>query len=57
MKELQVQTQLPLINGNFEEVRVSLEETLEKYKGIVVTEDSLKDCKQTKADLKKLVLV
>lgn len=54
MKELQVQTQLPLINGNFEEVRVSLEETLEKYKGIVVTEDSLKDCKQTKADLKKI---
>ena len=36
---------------NFEEVKASLIEGAEKYKGILVTEDGLKDCKATQKDL------
>ena len=54
MKNLQVNKVLPVINANFEEVKVSLIETMEKYKGIVVTEDGLKDCKATQKDLAKI---
>lgn len=36
---------------NFEEVKLSLVETMDKYKGIVVTEEGLKDCKATQRDL------
>ncbi len=54
MRELQVNKVLPVINANFEEVKVSLIETMEKYKGIVVTEEGLKDCKATQKDLAKI---
>lgn len=54
MKNLQVNKVLPVINANFEEVKVSLIETMEKYKGIVVTEGGLKDCKATQKDLAKI---
>ncbi|NMF04540.1 DUF1351 domain-containing protein [Clostridium beijerinckii] len=51
MKELQVNKQLPVISTNFEEVKASLIETVNKYKGIVVTEEGLKDCKATQKEL------
>lgn len=51
MKEIQINKQLPVINMNFEEVKASLVENMEKYKGIIVTEESLKDCKATQKDL------
>lgn len=54
MKDLQVNKVLPVINANFEEVKISLIETMDKYKGIVVTEEGLKDCKATQKDLAKI---
>lgn len=51
MKELKVSKQLPVITTNFEEVKASLKETISKYKGIVVTEEGLKDCKATQKEL------
>lgn len=51
MKELEVNKQLPVVQTNFEEVKISLLEEMNKYKGIIVTEDSLKDCKATQKDL------
>ncbi|MGG7215401.1 DUF1351 domain-containing protein, partial [Clostridium nigeriense] len=43
--------QLPVITTNFEEVKANLIANMEKYKGLVVTEESLKDCKATQKDL------
>lgn len=54
MKELEVIKQLPVLNANFEDVKASLIETLNKYKGIIVTEDGLKDCKATQKELSSL---
>ena len=54
MKELQVNKQLPVVTTNYEEVRVSLLSEMDKYKGIIVTEESLKDCKATQKDLASL---
>jgi len=54
MKELIVKTTNATVNVNFEEVKASLVENLEKYKGIVVTDDNLKDCKDIQKDLSKL---
>lgn len=54
MKELEVSKVLPVINANFEEVKESLNQSLEKYKGIIVTEESLQDCKKTQKDLSKV---
>ncbi len=51
MKEIVLNKQLPIINMNFEEVKASLIETTEKYKGIIVTEEGLKDCKATQKEL------
>lgn len=51
MKELEVNKQLPVISTNFEEVKSSLVASMDKYKGIVVTEESLKDCKATQKEL------
>lgn len=51
MKEIQVNTQLPVIKTNFEEVKESLIVNLEKYKGIVVTEENQKDCKAMQKEL------
>ncbi|MBD7914524.1 DUF1351 domain-containing protein [Clostridium sp. Sa3CUN1] len=54
MKELIVKTTNATVNVNFEEVKASLVENLEKYKGIVVTDDNLKDCKDIQKGLSKL---
>lgn len=54
MKELEVSKVLPVINANFEEVKESLSQNLKKYKGIVVTEETLQDCKKTQQDLNKV---
>ncbi|MGG7099156.1 DUF1351 domain-containing protein [Clostridium sardiniense] len=51
MREIEVKKQLPVISINFEEVKVSLQDTMSKYEGIVVTEEGLKDCKATQKDL------
>ena len=51
MKDIEINKQLPVITMNFEEVKASLVENMEKYKGIIVTEESLKDCKATQKDL------
>ena len=54
MKELEVNKQLPIIKANFDEVKESLNQSLEKYKGIIVTEETLQDCKKTQHDLSKV---
>lgn len=54
MKELVISKQLPVLTANFEDVKASLAETLNKYKGIVVTEEGLKDCKATQKELSSL---
>ena len=54
MKELEVNKQLPVITANFDEVKESLNQSLEKYKGIIVTEETLQDCKKTQQDLSKV---
>ena len=54
MKELEVIKQLPVLNANFEDVKASLTDTLNKYKGIIVTEEGLKDCKATQKELSSL---
>lgn len=54
MRELEVQKELPVIKTNYEEVKISLVETVNKYKGMVVTEDTLKDCKATQKELASL---
>lgn len=47
--------QLPQqIDGNFEELKKSLEDDLQKYNSIVVTPDSIAAAKKTRADLNKL---
>lgn len=51
MKEIIVNTQLPVIKTNFEEVKESLIVNLEKYKGIIVTEENQKDCKAMQKEL------
>lgn len=51
MKDIVLNKQLPIISMNFEEVKLSLVETMDKYKGIVVTEEGLKDCKATQREL------
>lgn len=55
MKELKIINKtLPVIESNFTEVKNSLDEALAKYKGIIVTDDNLKDCKGVQTDLNKL---
>ncbi|MFL0167702.1 DUF1351 domain-containing protein [Candidatus Clostridium helianthi] len=51
MKDLEVIKELPIIKTNFKDVKVSLKETIAKYKGIVVTEEGLQDCKATQKEL------
>lgn len=48
---IQVNKQLPVITMNFDEIKANLIENMEKYKGLVVTEDGLKDCRATQKDL------
>lgn len=42
---------LPVIEINFDEMKKALSDTLKKYKGIVVTEQTLKGCKTTQKEL------
>ncbi|WP_291563635.1 MULTISPECIES: DUF1351 domain-containing protein [unclassified Clostridium] len=51
MKKIELNKQLPVITMNFEEVKNSLADTVEKYKGIIVTEEGLQDCKATQKEL------
>ena len=47
--ELQVlQQSIPVVEFNKEDLRVFLEQQLEKYKNLVVTVDTEKDCKKAK---------
>lgn len=54
MKEIELKKELPVIQFNFEEVKKSLEETVKRYKNIIVTEETLKDCKADKRELASL---
>jgi hypothetical protein len=51
MKDLKVTKELPVIKSNFKDVKTSLTETIAKYKGLVVTEEGLQDCKATQKEL------
>ena len=53
--ELQVlQQSIPVVGFNKEELKVFLEQQLEKYKNLVVTAETEKDCKKAKTELGKL---
>jgi phosphoglycerate-specific signal transduction histidine kinase len=54
MQDLNVQIQLPEIKSNLEGVKKYLELEVEKYKGLIVTEETLKDCKDTQKELSAL---
>lgn len=54
MLDIRLNKQLPVVSMNFEEVKASLVQTTSKYKGLIVTEDTLKDCKSDKRDLASL---
>lgn len=56
MSELQIKVskKLGTIETNFEEIEKNLKTTLANYKGIVVTEDTLKESKKDVAELRKL---
>jgi hypothetical protein len=50
-----IENQVPeVIEFNFEELKAWLDESLDKYKGLVVTEDGVKDAKADRAKLNKL---
>ena len=53
MLDIKLEKQLPVVQMNFEEVKASLILGAEKYKGILVTEESLKDCKIMQKELSK----
>lgn len=56
MSELQIKVskKLGTIETNFEEIEKNLKITLANYKGIIVTEDTLKESKKDVAELRKL---
>lgn len=51
MQELKVQAKQANIETNFAEVRENLKFSLEKYRGLLVSEETLKDCKATQKEL------
>ena len=51
MLNIELNKQLPVITMNFAEVKKSLVEGSLKYKGLVVTEEGLKDCKAMQGEL------
>ena len=51
MQELKIQAKQANIETNFTEVRENLKCSLEKYKGLLVSEETLKDCKATQKEL------
>ena len=54
MKEIELNKQLPVVSINYEEVKAYLLEEMEKYKGLVVTEETLKGCKEKQKELASL---
>lgn len=55
MKQLEIIDQvLPVISINFDEVKASLSETLSKYEGIIVTEETLTDCVAMQKELSRV---
>lgn len=54
MLDLIVKQQLPVITTNFDLVKAELEESIKKYKGMVVTEETLKSCKADQIMLGKM---
>ena len=57
MEELQIQISNTLgeITTNFEEIEANLKAVAADYKGIIVTEDSLKQCKKDVSELRKII--
>lgn len=51
MQELKVQAKQANIETNFTEVRENLKFSLEKYRGLLVSKETLKDCKATQKEL------
>jgi len=41
------------VDFNYKEIEAQLNKVLEKYKGLVFTDETVKDCKKTIADLRK----
>jgi hypothetical protein len=55
MKDLQIiSKQMPSVTANFDEVKEALLGEIEQYRGLVVTEDTLKGCKQTQKDIARI---
>lgn len=55
MEDIKItQEQLPVIEINYDSLKENLMQNLEKYKGIVVSEDNLKNCKETRKELARL---
>lgn len=54
MFEIQIRQETGLIQWDFETYKNQLESQLKKYQGIVVTEDAIKEFKDTKAGLNKV---
>src|SRR5690554_1845587 len=56
MKELQIITNKitpAKVEFNYQDIDEKLDIVLKKYKGLVFTEDTVKDCKKTMAELRK----
>ena len=49
--EMKLKDSPAIIRFNFEDLKSKLKENMQKYKGIVVTPDTLKDCKSTQKEL------
>ena len=51
MEEFRViKSEMPIIEANFDEVKANLQQMLEDYKGLVVTEDTLFACKDAQKE-------
>lgn len=44
---------MPVIEINFEQIKTNLTDTLRKYNGIIVTEETLSGCKATQKNLRE----
>ena len=57
MQELEIKYLKPIelsqIDFNSDELKAQLQENLQKYEGLVVTENAIQEAKKTKADLNK----
>jgi len=51
MLEIKLEKQLPIVTINFAEVKTSIQQAMEKYNGLVVTEEELPGCKATQKQL------